>query len=97
MAIPSGPMDVFTMICASSSTGAGCIVDIINWQENHAAYIADLIPFYDLFMTALDGVRTLTAVYGVSYDRVIALSHHELDIRMLIEKKGVEVFDRLAN
>src|SRR6266852_6651558 len=75
----------------------GYIVDIINWQENHAAYIADLIPFYDLFMTALDGVRTLTDIYGVPYDRVIALSHHELDIRMLIEQKGVEVFDKLAN
>ena len=75
----------------------GYIVDIMNWQENHAAYIADLIPFYDLFMTALDGVRTLTDIYGVPYDRVIALSHHELDIRMLIEQKGVEVFDKLAN
>jgi glycosyltransferase involved in cell wall biosynthesis len=75
----------------------GYIVDIINWQENHAAYIADLISFYDLFMTALDGVRTLTDVYGVPHDRVIALSHHELDIRMLIEQKDVEVFDRFAN
>jgi glycosyltransferase involved in cell wall biosynthesis/predicted O-methyltransferase YrrM len=75
----------------------GYIVDIINWQENHAAYMADLIPFYDLFMTALDGVRTLTDAYGVPYDRIIALSHHELDIRMLIEQKGVEVFDKFAN
>jgi hypothetical protein len=75
----------------------GYIVDIVNWQENQAAYIADLIQFYDLFMTALDGVRTLTDVYGVPYDRVIALSHHELDIRMLIEQKGVEVFDKFAN
>jgi len=75
----------------------GYIVDLINWQENHSAYIAELIPFYDLFMTALDGVSTLTDGYGVTYDRVIALSHHELDIRMLIEQKGVEVFDRLAN
>ena len=74
----------------------GYIVDIMNWQENHAAYIADLIPFYDLFMTALDGVRTLTDVYAVPCDRVIALSHHELDIRMLIEQKGVEVFDKFA-
>jgi FkbM family methyltransferase len=75
----------------------GYIVDIMNWQENHAAYIADLIPFYDLFMTALDGVQTLTDVYGVPYDKVITLSHHELDIRMLIEQKGVEVFDKFAN
>jgi hypothetical protein len=75
----------------------GYIVDIINWQENHAAYIADLIPFYDLFMTALDGVHTLTAVYGVPHQSVIAVSHHELDIRMLIEQKGMEEFDKFAN
>src|SRR4029077_11329648 len=54
----------------------GYIVDIMNWQENHTAYIGELIQFYDLFMTALDGVRSLTDVYGVPYDRVIALSHH---------------------
>jgi glycosyltransferase involved in cell wall biosynthesis len=75
----------------------GYIVDILNWQENHAAYIAELIPFYNLFMTALDGVRTLTDVHGVPYDKVIALSHHEMDIRMLIEQKEVEVFDKFAN
>jgi glycosyltransferase involved in cell wall biosynthesis len=75
----------------------GYIVDILNWQIDHAAYMADLISFYDLFMTALDGVRTLTDVYGVPYDRVVALSHHEFDIRMLIEQKGVEVFDKFAN
>jgi glycosyltransferase involved in cell wall biosynthesis len=75
----------------------GYIVDIVNWRENHSAYFASLIPFYDLFMTALDGVRTLTDKYGVPCERVIALSHHELDIRMLIEQKGVEVFDKFAN
>jgi glycosyltransferase involved in cell wall biosynthesis/predicted O-methyltransferase YrrM len=75
----------------------GYIVDIINWQENHHAYIADLIQFYDLFMTALDGVRILADGYGVPYDRIIALSHSELDIKMLIEQKDVEVFDRFAS
>ncbi len=48
-------------------------------------------------MTALDGVRTLIDTYGVPYDRIIALSHHELDIRMLIEQKGIEVFEKFAN
>src|SRR5216683_1612529 len=75
----------------------GYIVDIINWQEHPADYILDLIPFSDLFMTALDGVRTLPDVYGVPYEKVIALSHHEMDIRMLIEQKEVEVFDKFAN
>ena len=75
----------------------GYIVDIVNWQVDHAAYIAELIPFYDLFMTALDGVRTLVDVYGVPYGKVIALSHHEFDMRMLIEQKGIEVFDKFAS
>jgi glycosyltransferase involved in cell wall biosynthesis len=75
----------------------GYIVDIVNWRENHSAYFASLIPFYDLFMTALDGVGILTDVYRVPYEKIIALSHHELDIKMLLEQKGVEVFDRFAN
>ena len=75
----------------------GYIVDIIDWRVNHAAYIGDVIPFYDLFITALDGVRTLTNAYGVPIDRIIALSHHEFDIRMLIEQMGIEVFEKFAN
>jgi hypothetical protein len=74
----------------------GYIVDILNWQENHAAYIGELVSFYDLFLTALDGVRTLADVYGVPYDRIIAVSHHELDIRMLVEQKGMGVFEEFA-
>jgi len=75
----------------------GYIVDIINWRENHSSYFGDILSFYDMFITALDGVRTLTDTYGVPCERVIALSHHELDIRMLIEQKGVEIFDKFAN
>ncbi len=75
----------------------GYIVDILNWQVDHAAYIGDLISFYDLFMTSLDGVSTLADGYGVPYERIIAVSHHELDIRMLVEQKGIEVFEKLAS
>ncbi len=75
----------------------GYIVDILDWQDNHAAHIQQLTSYYDLFITALDGVRTLADVYGVPYDRIIALSHHELDIRMLIEQKGIDVFDKFAS
>ena len=75
----------------------GYIVDILDWQINHANYIGQIIPYYDLFMTALDGVRTLADTYGVPYDRIIALSHHEFDMRMLIEQKGTEVFEKFAN
>ena len=75
----------------------GYIVDILDWQINHADYIGEIIPYYDLFMAALDGVRTLLDIYRVPFDKIIALSHHELDIRMLIEQKGIEVFEQFAN
>jgi glycosyltransferase involved in cell wall biosynthesis len=75
----------------------GYIVDILDWQTDHSSYIDEIIPFYDLFMTALDGVRTLVDVYHVPYERIIALSHHEFDMRMLIEQKGVEVFEKFGN
>jgi glycosyltransferase involved in cell wall biosynthesis len=74
----------------------GYIVDIINWREDQSSCFADLIPLYDLFMTALDGVGTLTDIYRVPYEKVIALSHSEMDIRMLIEQKGTEVFEKFA-
>ena len=75
----------------------GYVVDILNWQENHASYFNDLRSYYDLFITALDGVRTLVDSYQVPYEKIIAVSHHEFDIRMLIEQKGIDVFDRFAN
>ena len=74
----------------------GYIVDIINWQENHAHEIDELLSYYDLFVSALDGVRALTEVYGVPCDRVIGLSHHEMDIRMLLDQMGKEVFEKFA-
>jgi glycosyltransferase involved in cell wall biosynthesis len=74
----------------------GYIVDIINWQMNHADHMAQLISYYDLFISALDGVRTLVEVYGVAAGKVIGLSHHALDIRTVIEQMGVEIFDQLA-
>jgi glycosyltransferase involved in cell wall biosynthesis len=74
----------------------GCIVDIINWQIDHADYIDELKSFYDLFISALDGIRTLVDSYGVPYEQIIALSHHEMDIRILIDQKGVDVFEKFA-
>ena len=75
----------------------GYIIDILNWQVSHKAYFGEFASFYDVFMTALDGVGGLVNNYGVAYERIIGLSHHELDIRMLIEQKGLEAFDKLAN
>ncbi len=75
----------------------GYIVDVLDWQGHHDHYIGELRDYYDLFMTALDGVSTLTGVYGVPFDRIIAVSHHELDVRMLVEQQGMDVFHRFAN
>ncbi|MFO1097867.1 MAG: hypothetical protein U1E81_06205 [Xanthobacteraceae bacterium] len=75
----------------------GYIVDILNWRENHADYFFELSRYYDLFMSALDGVAPLVDTYRVAPDRIIALSHHEYDIRMLVEQKGSEIFDKFAN
>jgi hypothetical protein len=74
----------------------GYIVDIINWQVDHSGYMAELIANYDLFISALDGVRNLVEVYRVPCDKVIALSHHEMDIRILIEQMGAVVFEKFA-
>ncbi len=75
----------------------GYIVDILDWQVSQAGHMVELSPYYDLFMTSLDGVGSLVDIYGVPYDRIIAISHHELDIRMLIERKGIDVFDKFAS
>lgn len=75
----------------------GYIVDILNWQQNHAQHFDALQSYYDCFITALDGVSVLVDTYKVPYERIIAVSHHELDIRMLIERKGIEAFEKFSN
>jgi hypothetical protein len=74
----------------------GYIVDILDWQVNHVSYIVEIVPYYDLFMTALDGLRTLVDSYGIPYEKVIALSHGDLDIQTFIDQKGVEPFASFA-
>ncbi|MBB6408748.1 class I SAM-dependent methyltransferase [Mesorhizobium sangaii] len=75
----------------------GYIVDILDWQVNHADYFQSIIQYYDLILAAPDGISTLIDGYRVPYEKIIAISHHEFDIRMLIEQKGIEVFDKFAN
>jgi len=75
----------------------GYIVDILNWRANHADYIAKLTSYYDFFLTSPDGVRTLVDGYKVHCSRIIVVSHSEFDIRMLIEQKGVAIFEEFAN
>jgi glycosyltransferase involved in cell wall biosynthesis len=72
------------------------IVDIINWQVNHAAYIVELLAYYDLVLCSLDGISILIDIYGVPPEQIIALSQHEMDMRILISQKGVEIFEKFA-
>jgi glycosyltransferase involved in cell wall biosynthesis len=74
----------------------GYVVDILDWRVNHADYIDQILPYYDVLLSALDGIRTLTDAYGVPPSKIIALSHHEFDIRMLVEQKGLEIFSEFA-
>ena len=75
----------------------GYVVDLLDWQGHHDDYLHLLGQYYDLFMSALDGVSHLIDHFQVPPDRIIGISHHENDIRMLLEQKGVDVFDRLGN
>ncbi|MGX5805674.1 glycosyltransferase family 25 protein [Bradyrhizobium sp. Arg314] len=75
----------------------GYLSDILDWQQNHAEYARELFSYYDFVISALDGVSTLVGTYDVPYDKIIAISHHEFDMRMLIERLGIEVFEKFAS
>jgi glycosyltransferase involved in cell wall biosynthesis len=75
---------------------AGIIIDIVNWQVDHSDYFSDLAGYYDFILTAPDGVRTLLDAYRLPPSKLIVVSHHEYDIRMLVEQKGREIFDEFA-
>lgn len=74
----------------------GFVVDLLDWQGKHNQYMAQLASYYDVFMVALDGVSVLSDVYGIPLERMIALSHSQFDVRMLIEQKSAAVFERFA-
>jgi hypothetical protein len=76
---------------------SGYLIDIINWQIDHASYMGEVLQYYDFVMTSPDGVVNLANHYGVAFDRMIVVSHHEMDIRMLVEQKGCEIFSEFAN
>lgn len=75
---------------------AGVIIDIANWQVDHSAYFQTYLDYYDFIMAAPDGVRTLLDAYNVPPHRLIVVSHHENDIRMLTEQKGRDIFNQFA-
>lgn len=78
-------------------TARGFVVDLLHWRRDHADSIATLASAYDLFLAALDGIPTLTDVYGIAPEQIVAISHSEFDVRFLLREKGRDVFDRFAN
>jgi hypothetical protein len=74
----------------------GYIADVMDWQADHTDHIAKLSSYYDLFVTSLDGVSALVDRYKIPYEKIIALSHGDYDIPMLIDEKGLEPFTRFA-
>jgi hypothetical protein len=75
----------------------GYVVDILDWRALHSAeQFARLLSYYDFVISALDGVQVLVDAYGVPYERIVALSHGEMDLHILIDQKGREAFDRFA-
>jgi hypothetical protein len=74
----------------------GYVADVLDWQTDHTEHIEELSSYYDLFVTSLDGVAALVDRYKIPYENIIALSHGDYDIPMLIDEKGFEPFARFA-
>jgi hypothetical protein len=77
-------------------TERGYVVDLLDWTVGQGWKMERLLSYYDFCIAALNGIGTLIDNYHVPAQRVIGLSHHERDIRMLIDEKGVGIFDQLA-
>ena len=76
----------------------GYIVDIIDWLVPHSPNkFTQLLSHYDFIITSPDGVGVLVNNYGVPYERIIALTHGEHDMRALLKANGQDVFDKFAN
>jgi len=75
----------------------GYVVDILDWSVPHSMEaFAHLLSYYDFVISALDGIQVLVDAYHVPYERIIALSHAEMDLYILIDQKGKAVFERFA-
>jgi glycosyltransferase involved in cell wall biosynthesis len=86
---------VYYDLCKSLSK-YGYIADILDWQTGHGSYINDIMQFYDLIISALDGIQVLMDIYNVPPEKIIAISHWTLAIQDFIEKKGLEPFAKFA-
>jgi glycosyltransferase involved in cell wall biosynthesis len=75
----------------------GYVLDILDWSVPHSVEaFAHLLSYYDFVISSLDGIQVLVDAYHVPYERIIALSHAEMDLYILIDQKGKAVFDRFA-
>jgi glycosyltransferase involved in cell wall biosynthesis len=74
----------------------GYTIDILNWMEDNSGQIHELMNYYDFIVTAPDGVSSLMNSFGILPDRIVVISHHEFDLMMLVEQKGVEIFETFA-
>lgn len=72
------------------------IADILDWQVDHSRDINQLMSYYDLFITSLDGIHTLADIYGIPLERIVGLVHSESDLHLFIERHGLAGFARLA-
>src|SRR5579862_9717700 len=69
----------------------GYVADIIDWQKNNKKHVDDIIGYYDVIMTAPDGVTALVDAYRIPHERIVVVAHHEQDLRTLVERKGLSV------
>jgi hypothetical protein len=77
----------------------GYIADILNWRVSYTReQMHEMLAFYDFVISGLDGIPGLIDNYKVPCDKIIGISHGVYyDFHLLIEKKGLDVFERLAN
>ncbi|WP_322418102.1 glycosyltransferase [Mesorhizobium huakuii] len=77
----------------------GYVADILNWRVSYTRdQIANILTYYDFVISGLDGIASLIDNYLVPPERIIGISHGVYyDFNILIEKKGVEIFGKLAN
>jgi hypothetical protein len=72
----------------------GIILDLLDWQTNHNEYMDELISYYDKVVTAPDGVKVLSELYGIAPESLTVISHSEYDLQLLLSQENRRVFER---
>jgi glycosyltransferase involved in cell wall biosynthesis len=86
---------VYYDVCKALSD-RGYVIDLLDWTVGQGWKIEKLLSYYDFVIAALNGIETLVDIYRVPCERIIALSHHEMDMQMLLNAKGAEIFEQFA-